>query len=331
LEQKDALHAGRKPKPDPEAISVKDVVNGFLVHRAALRDAGEITPRTWNEYKDVCDLLVAHLGKSRLVADIDPEDFASLRNKLAKKWGPYRIAKLVQSVRCVFKHAFDAGLIPAPIRFGPGFALPTKKVLRLHRAAQGPKLFTAEEIRRMVAAARPQIKAMILLGINAGFGNADVGLLPLTALDLDGGWVNYPRPKTGINRRCPLWPETVQAIREAQAVRPRPKKSEHQGLAFLTVRGGCWHTGTVANPVSNQTAKLLKALGINGRKRLNFYGLRHTFRTVADEARDQPAADAIMGHSDPSMAGHYRETISDERLKAVAEHVRGWLFSTQQA
>jgi integrase len=182
----------------------------------------------------------------------------------------------------------------------------------------------------MVAAARPQIKAMILLGINAGFGNADVGLLPLSALDLDRGWIDYPRPKTGINRRCPLWPETVQAIREAQAARPRPSKTEYQGLVFLTVRGGCWHTGTADNPLSNQTAKLLKALGINGRKRLNFYCLRHTFRTVADEARDQPAADAIMGHSDPNMAGHYRETISDERLKAVTDHVRDWLFSAVQ-
>src|SRR6516165_252205 len=30
LEQKDALHAGRKPRTDPKALTVKDVANAFL-------------------------------------------------------------------------------------------------------------------------------------------------------------------------------------------------------------------------------------------------------------------------------------------------------------
>ena len=76
-----------------------------------------------------------------------------------------------------------------------------------------------------------------------------------------------------------------------------------------------------------QMAKLLKRLGINGRKGLGFYTLRHVFRTVADEAKDQPAADYIMGHEVPHMSAVYRETISDARLRAVVEHVRAWLFA----
>ena len=39
--------------------------------------------------------------------------------------------------------------------------------------------------------------------------------LPIKALDMVGAWVNFPRPKTGIMRRCPLWPETLQAVQEA--------------------------------------------------------------------------------------------------------------------
>jgi hypothetical protein len=54
--------------------------------------------------------------------------------------------------------------------------------------------------------------------------------------------------------------------------------------------------------------------------------LRHTFRTVADEAKDQPAADFIMGHEIPHMSSVYRETISDARLKAVSDRVHDWLF-----
>ena len=72
-------------------------------------------------------------------------------------------------------------------------------------------------------------------------------------------------------------------------------------------------------------AKLLKSLGI-GRTGLNFYGLRHTFETIGGESRDQVAVDHIMGHARDDMASVYRERISDERLKAVTDHVRGWLF-----
>jgi len=37
--------------------------------------------------------------------------------------------------------------------------------------------------------------------------------------------------------------------------------------------------------------------------------------------------DSIMGHLDKSMAGQYRERISDERRKKVVDFVRAWLFA----
>jgi hypothetical protein len=52
---------------------------------------------------------------------------------------------------------------------------------------------------------------------------------------------------------------------------------------------------------------------------------------VADEAKDQPAADYIMGHEVPHMSSVYRETISDARLKAVTDHVRTWLYTAATA
>jgi integrase len=165
---------------------------------------------------------------------------------------------------------------------------------------------------------------MVLLGINCGFGNADCGTLPLLALDLERGWVDYPRPKTGIPRRCPLWPETVQALKEALADRPEPKKQEYAGLVFITKYGQPWAKDDSAGPVTQEMRKLLNKLGVNGHR--NFYALRHTFRTVADGAKDQPTADHIMGHEVAHMSSVYREGISDERLKAVSDHVRAWLW-----
>jgi hypothetical protein len=41
-------------------------------------------------------------------------------------------------------------MIPTAVRFGPGSKRPLKKTLRLHRAKQGPRLFTAEEGHRLM-------------------------------------------------------------------------------------------------------------------------------------------------------------------------------------
>src|SRR5207302_4384088 len=114
------------------------------------------------------------------------------------------------------------------------------------------------------------------------------------------------------------------------ASRPRPKKEEHACLVFLSERGTPWvsvREKDRTDGVAVQFGALLRRLGINGRTGLGFYTLRHTFRTVADEAKDQPAADYIMGHEVAHMSSVYRETISDERLKAVTDHVRKWLFT----
>ncbi len=77
-------------------------------------------------------------------------------------------------------------------------------------------------------------------------------------------------------------------------------------------------------PASQRIRQAAAGVGpaITGRKGIGFYTLRHVFRTVADAAKDQPATDYIMGHEVPHMSSVYRETIDDERLRAVADHVR---------
>jgi hypothetical protein len=45
---------------------------------------------------------------------------------------------------------------------------------------------------------------MFLLAINCGFGNDDCDRLPRSAVDLDAAIIDFPRPNTGIPRRCPL-------------------------------------------------------------------------------------------------------------------------------
>ena len=328
LDTKDDLHAGRTPRPDVDALTVKALANEFINHKNGALATGELSIHTWNDYKRICDLIVSSFGKQRLVADLRPDDFAVMRNTMAETWGLQRIAKGIQFVRSVFKFGYEAELIAVPVRFGPGFARPTKKSFRLEKAKKGPSLFTREEIVRMIDAAGIPLKAMILLGINCGMGNSDCASLPVSAMNLETGWLDYPRPKTAVPRRAALWPETVAAVKLAIAERPTPKNPDHANLVFVTKYGGTWGKDTSDNPISKEFRKLLTSLGINGHR--SFYTLRHVFRTVADETQDQPACDFIMGHARDDMASYYREKISDKRLLAISTHVREWLFGTPE-
>src|ERR1700745_2939012 len=71
LEQKDALHAGRKPRESSAGAAVHALVHRFLHQKKALVTGGELSPRTWADYKEACDAIVAAFGKRRLLADID--------------------------------------------------------------------------------------------------------------------------------------------------------------------------------------------------------------------------------------------------------------------
>jgi hypothetical protein len=64
------------------------LASAFLNHKHDLLDAGELSPRTWAQYKETCELLVEQLGKQRLVSDLALDDFAALRRRLAKRWRP---------------------------------------------------------------------------------------------------------------------------------------------------------------------------------------------------------------------------------------------------
>ncbi len=337
LDQKDDLLAGRKPRAKGGELTVGDLCNVFLTSKSRLVQSGELSQRSLRQYHDTCALIVAHFGRNRVVTDLTAADFEELRAGFAKGRGPVALGNLITVARMLFKYGWDQGIVDHPPRYGQSFNKPSRKTLRVARAAKGLRMFEAAELRKILEAAGTPMRAFVLLGLNCGYGATDIANLSLTAIDLSGGWIDYPRPKTGIPRRCPLWHESTAAVEAAIAMRPEPKDPEDERLAFLTAYGRRWvrtnrvtdHGATPDDAIGKEFIKLLTTLKLK-RSGLGFYALRHTFRTVADECGDQTATNFIMGHHDASMAAMYRERISDERLRAVVEHVRKWLFGSEQ-
>jgi len=323
-------HAGRRPPENPDGMTVSRLCDHFYAAKEQRRAAGEITVRTLAEYLATCELLVSAFDGNRMVDDLAANDFAKLREQLAKRVGPVRLVNEITRVRGVFRFGYENNLIEKPMRYGTEFARPSKKVLRLHRAEKGAKLFTASEIKTLADAAGVQMQAMILLAINAGLGNGDVSALNHSHLDLSAGTLDFPRPKTGVARRAILWPATVTALKAASKARPTPTDAADIDAAFITKYGRRWATGSQSTAVGLQFSKLLKAQGID-RDGASFYAIRHTFRTIADGSGDQRAIDRIMGHESGHISTAYIERIDDTRLHAVAAHVHAWLYGAPMA
>jgi integrase len=324
-----------------DGLLVKDLCNKFLTDQVKRVDSGDLSARMLMDYRAATDRIINQFGKERPAALLGPQDFAKLIETLSNPEtgvGPVRRGNEITRIRAVFKHAVASQWMAKEPTYGPLFKKPAKKTVRAEKRRKGAKLFEAAEVRALLAGVKNDVNltAMVLLGINVGFGNADVAGLQLSHLKkLAKGWIEFPRPKTEINRRCPLWGETAKALKAVLDARPSAKNDADADCVFLTPEGtryvrivefkpGHWSR---TDDVSKLFGALLKTLKINGREGLGFYSLRHTFATIGLRARDRDAVKLIMGHAENDMLAEYDETGPlDERLSAVTNCVRDWLF-----
>lgn len=340
--QREDLEAGRDPNAEPLPgaglrIGGKGgLLNEYRACKERAMEEGEISARTYLDVIRTCDFLAKHLHRDRLVSDLKPSDFlkikAALRNQKRQRSAKSLVVlgNWIIRIKSVFKYAVDE-LKAQPIHFGVEFKKPKAERVQEQKQAkveeEGERTFTREEILAMLAAADQPMKAFILLAINAGLGNSDLGQMRFAHLDLDGRWLNYPRPKTKRPRKCYLWSETVASIRDWLTQRPEPQEPGSK-LVFLTQRGLPWHKGTFDSPLSHEFRKLLDSLKINGGR--GFYNLRATYRTEAGPCRDVEALYGTMGHKLPGMASEYVHQIQPDRLQLVAETVHRWLFAERE-
>lgn len=259
------------------------------------------------------------VGPKKMVASLKSVDYERWRAELTRTNGPVSVGNHVRKIRSFLGWCVDEKIInQLPVT--KALKKPSRAQLRLERAKRGSKMFEPAEIKKLLKFAAPQMKAMILLGINAGLGPTDLANLKIE--HLVDGWLMYPRPKTGVERRIPLWKETQEAL--SAVIRPNDE------LVFRTETGRPWlnefETG-VDSPITTKFRQLSKDLGVHKKGR-GIYGLRHTVQTIGEESGDSIATSAILGHVPDAddMSAVYRERVSDFRLQKVVTFIHAWLF-----
>lgn len=342
----EALHTGRiEQVPKGDVLTVAALANEFLKHKEQRRASGSLTSGTFVEFHRHCERFVKFFGSGREVASIDRRDLERFRDCLGDGVNATTLNNRVGGARSILKFAYEQELIENPIRFGVALKRPERRLLRLAKAEAGRIHFHAEEIRKILAVASTSLKAMVLLGINCAVGNTDIGELPLSAIEFEHAVIDFPRVKTGMKRRCPLWPETLEAIRasvEDLQKRRVARSPEAEGLLFVTRDGNPYvreafkvQDGRPAVVMHDAVKSLMQRAmckaGIN-LPGLGFYGLRRSFETIGAATGHQVAVDHIMGHAPLSsdMGAIYRQSVADEALENVTNHVRAWLFGGEK-
>lgn len=306
-------------------LNVAEVVSLYLDDQQAKQNRGELDLRTLNDYHAVFKRFASFIGRDRPFESLGPKDFAALRATYTG--AASTVNREIGTVRAMLNWAEQSEY--GRVNPGPNFSMVPRKVQRLQRKARGPKRFTMREIWKVQQSACPQLRAMILLAINCGFGNTDCSELRISDVDLDGQWLSMMRSKTGVDRDAWLWPETVEALREAINKRYTPSDEADADRVFITKYKTAWlKEGARTNAISQAFTKLTKKAGIH-RPGVSFYALRHTFRSEADHARDAGATRRIMGHVDDSIDAIYIEEHADalskqakRRIRHVCEYVR---------
>lgn len=305
-----------------DSATVGDAFNHFLESKQTRVDIGRLEQKTWDEYQKTCKFAADALGKNRPVDHLVASDFNKLMSAIASRYGLNTQTKMVGQVRSAFRIAFEDRVIKSLPVYGQNFEPPPAKEKRAHRNSKGNQTFEPAEIHALLKVANVNLKAMVLLGINCGFGNEDCAALPRSAIN--GNWIEWARVKTATTRRCPLWPETLEAIHEA--IQHADSKGETE-LCFMGARGKNFVSkkkdGTRVGKVFDHARE---KSGI--RTERTFYDLRRTFQTVALNATgNDNVTKSIMGHipSESNMSARYTQEVWENQLQMVSNAVRKWV------
>lgn len=321
------------------AVSVHLLLAKWIIAREADLHAGKLKPATFAQYRRSALRIDEAIGDFRL-DEYMPENTEQLHVELSKRHG-------ADFGRRALGHWRDCCLYAEERRWCRPIPL-GRKIIRsiLTRPAARVKwqLMDKVQIQKLLTAAKAatvgrrndfrqqaeQFHAALLLALNGGYGPTELAEMPRSFVDIDAGVVKGLRGKTGVMHICPLWSETLEAVKLVLVQRP------DDNLLFRTRHGNPWvYTRSVmdgthaVNASGNDNFKqrwndLTKPLGLKVAGH-GMYKLRHAMMTTADKFGDDHARRVLVGHALPGSTGHYVH-VGEDRLRKLVEFIREQLI-----
>jgi len=315
LEQAAFLHNGKAImfKTTNGDMTLKSLCNIYLQHQQAKAASGEITFRHYADQISCLKKFTSFIGQHRKINEISTLDLQDYKRKLKRAYNSaHRINLHISIMKTMFHWAKKNDMLD----YVPNIdAISGVKIIHKQR-----HVFTSEEIHRLFDLADVQMKAMIWLGLNCGFGCTDCAELKWSDLDLTNGRVKLARGKTGVSRNLPLWPETIQSPENIpkcgklvfHAVKDKPLIR----TTYRTNKDGSSKYSNI-NLVTSRFYKLMKKASIRAPKGTGFYTLRRTAATIAARPGDPFAVQRLLGHANLKMATRYVQDVSKQTDRVI--------------
>jgi integrase len=315
LEQAAFLHNGKAKtfKTTNGNMTLKSLCSIYLQHQHAKATSSEITIRHYAVQVNCLKKFMGFIGQYRKINEISTLDLQNYKRKLKRAYNSaHRINLNISIMKTMFHWAKKNDMLD----YIPNIdTVSNVKVTHKQR-----HVFTSEEIHRLFDVADVQMKAMIWLGLNCGFGCTDCAELKWSDLDRVNCRVKLARGKTGVSRDLPLWPETTQSLENI----PKSGKlvfstSEDKPLIQTTYhinKDGSSRYSNI-NLVTSRFSQLMKKAGIRALKGTGFYTLRRTAATVAARSGDPFAVQRLLGHANLKMATRYVQDVSVQTDRVI--------------
>lgn len=311
LNQASDLHGNKEimQKKSVDEMTLKQLCDIYLQYQLLKVQANALTAGHHNEQIASLKKLMSFIGSSRKIGEISTLDLQSYRRKLQKEYSTaHRMNLHISIMKAMFHWATKNDVLNSIPNID---AVSRGRIVHKQR-----QIFSSDDIQKLIDAADVQMKAMIWLGINCGFGCTECAELKWINLDFENHRVKLPRKKTGISRDLPLWPETIEAIQKV------PKKGK---LVFYTNRENPF-VRTIfktdvndkskysnQNTITRKFSRLVKKARLDVPKGTGFYTLRRTAATIAARSGDQ----RLLGHADLQMATRYVQDVSKQTNNVI--------------
>lgn len=349
-------------------ITLGEVRDRFIAHQGERAKAGEIKPEQLCRYihelgrpaAGITGRLAETVSMATRIGDFvgpdAPDLFTRIRHAALKR-GLNAGEKHIVCVRAMMTFASRRKLVAQLVDFGDWFKKPSQTQVRAKRELKastlGPRTWSLDQLRTIVAAAKERshatrlnerninLWAAVMIGLNCGYGAADLAALPLGAYNREGRTLRFPRPKTGRPRLNPLWPETVEAIEYSLIHRPQPTGDGPSDRMFLTKNGRPYRNGGVAldasgmpvrgqrnDPMARTFRNLLRKHGIPRVHGSGLYTLRAMCRVLLlGSGADDDLVSVIMGRQFRyPLDDYYIRADLRDKLRAITDKAHDELF-----
>ena len=238
-----ALHDLRPPEP---SLPLADCWTAYASRKTRRTGHWQSKMRAfWSEFAKA-------VGVSTL-AEVNREAVASYHDSVwatakAKGYSPTWVNHRLSGVRAVLSAALKTGRDVDNVRRVLDL---TAIFERQQTSGVNPKPIARDDFAKLLATAKGDMRAILLVMLNAALYPSEAAALRWSELDLDAGTFASRRRKTGIVRVAKLWKRTIAALRKV--------KRHAADAVFVTTTG----TPLSANVLSKRFAKLRKAAGVD--------------------------------------------------------------------